>query len=121
MKDAVTEEMKDWCDNLSYEQFVEWKEKVYDEILQNLLQGKPDSQLNPVEFGSRAKSYLESVYSISDEERIQEILEEDRTIIVNGQMEIDFEEIEEQANEDLKEVVDESNFNIDKTRLRGSV
>ena len=120
---AVTEDMKDRCDNLSYEQFVEWKEKVYDEILQNLLQGKPDSQLDPVELGSRAKSHLDSVYSISDEERIEGVncLEEDRANSGNGQIEIDFEENEEQANEDLKEIVYESGVNIDKTRLRGSV
>ena len=48
-------------------------------------------------------------------------MEEDRANSGNSQMEIDFEEIEDQPNEDLKEIVDESEVNIDKTRLRGSV
>ena len=58
-KNAITVEMEEWCGNLSFGHFVEWKEMVYYEILENLLQGKADN-INPIEVGKRAKMQIES-------------------------------------------------------------
>ena len=101
-KNAETEEIIEWCENLTFEHYVEWKERVYDEILEYLLQGKDEKQLDPVEVGNRARIYLDSIYSNKD-----------------SLMEIECENLVD--NNTTQETVAEKIKETDRIRLGGSV
>ena len=100
-KNAETEEIIEWCENLTFEHYVEWKERVYDEILEYLLQGKDEKQLDPVEVGNRARICLDSIYSNKD-----------------SLMEIECENL---VDNTTKETVAEKIKETDRIRLGGSV
>ena len=50
---AVTEELKNSCEGWTFDQFVEWKDKVFEDSI--------DCQNNPEEFSIRAKKYMETI------------------------------------------------------------
>ena len=87
-KIAVTVEMEEWCVKLSFEHFVEWKEIVYYEILENLLQGKAENHIYPLEVGKRAKMYIES------ESKKWSLVKQDKDLGETKHKLVEFEEVE---------------------------
>ena len=141
-KKAVTEVIEAWCDELPFEYFVEWREKVNNDILENLLQGECEDQINPVEVGNRAKVSIDSLYFNSDlvikkegriskmkldcieKERMNEFKQAgiiDNDTDIADTREAMWKEIEEQSEEDFDKSSEEIVNEIDKIRRMGCV